>query len=320
MHSLVSMLKYKRMHGTDSIKKFCQSFLHPTFGYPDNDGNYIKIVGDTPTICYAAHYDSVHKSNGMQNVKVKDGIVSLADGSKSECLGADCATGIWLILEMIDAGIDGIYVVHAQEETGCHGSRALVERKPWWLSNIHSVISFDRRGKEDIITHQMGLRTCSDAFAKSLASILSMGHKPDPTGSYTDSNEYAHDVPECTNLAVGYYDQHTSKERQDLNYVADLRDALITADWSKLMIERDPDIVEYAYDDYWGYPFRSGPMDYPTPDEQEEIVDEIFELVCNHPSQIAALLYDYIGDVDYLIDELQRLGADITPNKLQRYK
>src|SRR6056300_891278 len=159
------MLKYKRKHGTDSIKDFCGRFLHPTFGYPDKNGNYELVIGDNPSVCYSAHYDSVHKDNGMQNIQINDGIVTLAKGSKSNCLGADCATGIWLILEMIDAGIEGVYVVHAEEESGCIGSSAMVTSNPKWMQYLKAVISFDRKDKESIITHQMGMRTCSDAFA-----------------------------------------------------------------------------------------------------------------------------------------------------------
>ena len=52
----------------------------------------------------------------------------------SSCLGADCTTGIWLIMNMIEAKvIEGVYVIHAAEEVGCKGSRALVADDPEWL-------------------------------------------------------------------------------------------------------------------------------------------------------------------------------------------
>jgi len=98
VHSLTSMLKYKRKPRTDSIKDFSERFLHPTFGFPDKNGNYELIVGKKPKICFAAHYDTVHSDDGMQNIQINNQIVTLANGSKSNCLGADCATGIWLIL------------------------------------------------------------------------------------------------------------------------------------------------------------------------------------------------------------------------------
>lgn len=321
MHSLVTMLTYKRKHGTESIKNFCSRYLHPIFGHPDKDGNYVLIVGDKPNILYAAHYDSVHKTNGMQKVKVSAGIVTLHPDNEVECLGADCATGIWLILEMIDAGIQGVYVVHAQEETGCLGSQALVNRLPYWLDSIDAVISFDRKGQSDIITHQMGRRTASDAFANSLADILKLGHKPDDGGAYTDSNEYADTVSECTNLAVGYTGQHSAKEAQDLEYASTLRDALIEADWSQLVFKRDPSVVEHIYGDDWGYPFRGFQSYSYAPLVEEDRLDDYYEIIQDYDNAVAALLADYFQSPYDLLDELQRYGADpFRSPLLRRYK
>lgn len=324
MHSLTSMLKFKRKHGTESIKDFCSRFLHPTFGHPDKHGNYELVIGNNPKLCFAAHYDSVHSSGGMQKVQIKNDIVSLANDSDSNCLGADCATGIWLILEMIDAGIEGVYVVHAEEETGCIGSSKLVSDNPPWMDSLKAVISFDRKGKEDIITHQSGLRTCSDAFAVSLDSILGLGMRPDPTGSYTDSNEYSQLISECTNVSVGYNAQHTKGETQDLFFASALRDSLIAADWSKLVFERDPTVVDYYYDRHWGYPQRGSyrsSFDYWDDDgyyipskvvAEDTEADDFLELVCSHPQAVALLLKDFYGNPYDLVDELYEYGANVT--------
>ena len=92
-----------------------------------------------------------------------------------------------------------MYVVHAAEESGCIGSGALVKSNPYWLTHIDAVISFDRYGDNSVITHQMGRRTASDDFARSFADALDLPQLvADTGGSYTDSNEYADKVPECT--------------------------------------------------------------------------------------------------------------------------
>jgi len=44
------------------------------------------------------------------------------------------------------------------------------------------------------------------------------GNKCDP--------EFADIIPECTNLSVGYFDQHSVKERQDIKFLEDLANAL----------------------------------------------------------------------------------------------
>lgn len=239
--TLIEMLRFRRAPGTKSIRAFEKRFLFPIFGKPDIAGNYSLDVGQYPNVIFAAHFDSVHYTGGMQRIEIIGDCVTLAPSEmKSNCLGADCATGIWLILEMISAGISGRYIVHAEEERGCIGARWIVKNRPEMLKGIDAVISLDRKGTGDIITHQSPGRTCSDDFADSLALILGLPMKASDRGSYTDSVEYADDISECTNLSVGYYSQHTEKESQDLSFAESLRIALIQADWRGLRFSRSP--------------------------------------------------------------------------------
>jgi hypothetical protein len=302
---LIEMLAFKRPQGSDTQKDFCIEYLHPVFGKPDRDGNYIKSIGNKPNIAFTAHHDTVHMDDGIQVVVVQNDIARLSANSTSNCLGADCTTGIWLILEMIRNKIPGLYLIHSGEEIGCVGSKALVKRNPKWLNNLDAVISFDRKGTKDIITHQMGHRTCSEAFADSLNRILGMGHEPDPTGSYTDSNEYSYKVKECTNLSVGYYSQHSRAETQDLFYANNLLNALLTADWDSLVFARDPSVIEYAYENIpasgrnW---YDREPAIY-----QDYIAgdwDELTELVAEYPSQVANILKTYGLTVEDIIEEI----------------
>ena len=294
-HSLIEMLRYKRPEGSLTQREFCKRFLEPTFGRPDKHGNYIHIVGKKPNLCFTAHHDTVHKDDGMQQLVVMNDVVSIADPKTSNCLGADCTTGIWLILGMIEEGVEGVYVIHAAEEVGCKGSSALVSDNPKWLGQIDAVISFDRYGDKSVITHQMGIRTASDAFAKSFAEALNLPQlQADDSGSYTDSNEYALDVSECTNISVGYYGQHGVNETQDLDFADVLLTALCLADWSKLVFERDPTKVE----DTWGYSSKYSKSD-------EVNTYQLEELVIDYPHKIAQLL-DAYGFTPYsLMEECQ---------------
>lgn len=246
---LINMLSYKRPQGSKHQELFCKRFIEPLMGKPDKHGNYIKIIGDKPNVSFMSHHDTVHREGGFQSVFLDNGLLS----SDGDCLGADCTVGVWLMLEMIKANVSGVYVIHASEEIGCLGSRALVDDKPEWLDSIDFAISFDRKGVGSIITHQMGLRCCSETFSESLSDILNLGHTSDNTGSYTDSNEYIYNVSECTNLSVGYYNQHTNKETQDLVYALQLRDRLISADWSKLVSERIPGDYEFDEKPWYGW-------------------------------------------------------------------
>lgn len=295
MELLLEMLQWKRPGTGDfATAMFAEKYLRPVFGAPDEYGNYVRIVkGDNepqPNLCFAAHYDTVHHEGGFQKVEVINNVVSLKDKEDSNCLGADCTTGIFLILEMIEAGISGVYVIHADEESGCQGSGALVKSEPEWMFHVDAVISFDRYGEDSIITHQMGIRTASDTFAKSFADMLGIPSlKPDSGGVYTDSNEYAEIVSECTNISVGYYKQHSKFETQDLVFLERLREALLNADWSKLVFARDPSITEFdRYDNKydWWEDERTG--------MQKEIWEkqDLLELILAAPEDLADFFYN----------------------------
>tara|TARA_R100000030_G_scaffold77195_1_gene60095 strand:- start:225 stop:749 length:525 start_codon:yes stop_codon:yes gene_type:complete len=146
----------------------------------------------------------------------------------------------------------------------------------------------------------MGFRTASDAFANSFADALNMPQlQPDSGGSYTDSNEYAEIVPECTNISVGYYGQHSVSESQDLTYLDKLVFALENADWSKLVFERDPTIVEtinragrygYSLGSHYDYGFG----DNYSYNHNMDNVGQLFELVVDNSYAVAELL-DSLG-------------------------
>ena len=296
MHSLVEMLRYKRPEGSATQKAFCKRFLEPTFGKPDKFGNYIKIIGDKPNVCFTAHHDTVHFKEGFQKLIIMNDVVSISNHADSNCLGADCTTGVWLILGMIEFGVQGVYVIHAAEESGCQGSQQLVASEPQWLSYIDAVISFDRKGQKSVITHQMGLRTASDAFAKSFADVVNISQlEPDSTGSYTDSNEYASVVSECTNISVGYYNQHTKNEVQDLNFADELLIALCQADWSGLVFERDASKVEdlWQRNDKYGYKY----------DYDDDNTFALEQIIIDYPTRVAELLDQYGFNPHTLMEE-----------------
>jgi hypothetical protein len=235
-----------------------------------------------------SHHDTVHSKDGMQTPYIVDDTVFINE----DCLGADCTTGIYIMLSMIELGIEGVYVVHAAEEVGCIGSSAIVMDDPLWLSHVDIAISFDRFGTKSVITHQMGERTCSDDFANSLADQLGLGHQCDAKGSYTDSNEYRGVIAECTNLSVGYYNQHSAKEQQDLVYLDDLIDALAHVDWSKLKVSREPQI---EFDESWSIRGQSW--------GEEESSDEMFQFVRSNPQLVCDMLESYGITYNDLLEE-----------------
>ena len=308
MYSLIEMLRYKRPQGTQTQDEFCERFLEPHFGLPDRHGNYILSIGETPTLCFASHHDTVHRTEGLQQLVVTSNVVSVADTAISSCLGADCTTGVWLMLGMIEAGIEGVYVVHAAEEVGCVGSSALVKDNPYWLTGIDAVISFDRYGDTSVITHQMGKRTASSEFATSFSDAVDLPQLiADPNGSYTDSNEYADVVSECTNISVGYYGQHGVNETQDLEFADLLMYKLCTADWSKLVIARDPSLYESQYEDdnYWSRNWSRLYDEVSSPDMSDDYDREsIISLIENNTCAVADMLIKMGMTPDLLAEEV----------------
>ena len=150
--------------------------------------------------------------------------------------------------EMIRAGKPGLYVFHRGEEIGLVGSGYIADHTPELIEGIDIAIALDRKGTKDVITYQQGSRCCSEAFADSLSEGLGMDYRPSPYGVWTDTASYMWMVPECTNISVGYYGQHSRGEIQDLEHIAALRDALINLDLSKLVVARDPTFAKCVQD------------------------------------------------------------------------
>jgi hypothetical protein len=265
---ILEMFQYMRPTGSKTEQRFIDRFLTPLGFKRDPFKNLVVTVGDNPVILWSSHVDTVHYDEGIQTLHYDGEMLGLSQKSKrtSSCLGADDTAGIWLMTEMIKAGVPGVYVIHHAEESGCVGSGDLARYDEEFFKDIQAAIAFDRYGTKSIITHQMGRRCASEAFSASLGGALRVASgglidlKSDDGGSYTDTNEYRHLVPECTNISVGYYSQHTSRETQDVPYLISLRDALVSADFSALVFERDPTAKEESH--VFGHGFWHGSRTY----------------------------------------------------------
>jgi hypothetical protein len=74
---------------------------------------------------------------------------------------------------------------------------------------------------------------------------LGLSYVKDDGGVYTDSAEFVDIIPECTNISVGYYKEHTHTESQDIDHLERLANACLQVDWDNLPTVRDPKITEY---------------------------------------------------------------------------
>ena len=279
--------------------------------YQDAHGNIVvDNLGSSAQsrVMFTSHTDSIHRSATHTTQKLKrDGdtiTVDLTKTPESTCLGADDATGNYIMLRLLQAGVKGVYVFFRDEEIGGLGSSYFATNpmvKPL-IDQMTHCISFDRMGYDSIITHQACGRCASDMFADELGKRIKEADSTgtldlyaDPTGSFTDSANFADLISECSNISVGYFKQHTVKESQDIGFVEKLTAALEKVDWETLPAHRDPLEIDYGAfaDDGYGY------VDTPSASTALETeIDNIYrygsryatDLTINQPELAAALL------------------------------
>jgi hypothetical protein len=172
-------------------------------------------------------------------------------------LGGDDTAGVWLMLNLLSSGVPGLYIFFRSEERGSNGSHYMERNEPNILEGINKAVALDRRDYFDVITHQGGTRTCSDKFAKAIANQLGGGYKPSSGGIHCDSANLTYLVPECTNISVGYFQEHTNNEILDLDFIEKLFHKLKGVHWSSLPVDK---VVEskmlaqknlYSFNDNW---------------------------------------------------------------------
>lgn len=222
----------------------------------DKFGNYFYKIGESKTI-FASHIDTVSQVyKGVNHIVSNDGKTIYTDGKTT--LGADDKAGMTVMLWMMKNKVPGLYYFFIGEEVGCIGSG--LASKNLDFSEYDRIISFDRRGTDSIITYQSSGRCCSDEFAEHLSEELNQfgfSYKIDTGGVYTDSAEFMDLIPECTNVSVGYYKEHTVNEHQDIEHLINLSEACVLVDWENLITKRDPSKKEYKsfWSDHYDYDF-----------------------------------------------------------------
>lgn len=217
----------------------------------DSVGNYYKIIGENPTTMFTSHLDTADRKQGITKLftmKDENGDeIIYTDGST--ILGADDKSGVAVMLYMMANNVPGLYYFFMGEERGGIGSGLLssVYDETSYLKNIKRCVSFDRRDVRSVITSQLGRVCCSNEFGTALCKEYNqngLNLSLDPTGIYTDSASFLEQIPECTNISVGYYNEHTGKERQNISYLERLAKASVLVNWDSLPTVRKIGIDE----------------------------------------------------------------------------
>ena len=307
----------------------------------DAHGNLWLIVGDNPTTLFTAHTDTVHAMADTPSYKVE--YLTLHNGDLAMrragggILGADDGTGVYILHQLIERDVAGVYAFFRGEERGGIGSSAAASDLnseaslvSTVLTGVTKAIAFDRKGYYDVIRYQSGGECCSDDFALALCDALSTEDNiflPED-GVYTDTAEFIHNIPECTNISVGYFNQHTSDEWQNVSFVHRLVDQLASVDFDVLPISRDPLAARSRYswrstttprETYyvpptgsWDYNDSLVGMDY-YEDEEDKKYDILMELTSAIEEDFGTAVDDQLID-DVLIllsvDEITALQAE----------
>lgn len=216
----------------------------------DQFGNYYKIIGKSQTM-FTSHLDTADRT--QTDVTVYSTILAngdeMLDTNKTTILGADDKSGVAVMLYMMSHNIPGIYYFFIGEERGGIGSHQVagVFETIEHLQGVKRCVSFDRRNYHSIITHQLGRQCCSNQFAEALSKELNksgLSISLDSTGVYTDSASFIDEIPECTNISVGYFSEHSRNESQNISYLQRLANACLNVDWESL-----PTVKQIGFDE-----------------------------------------------------------------------
>jgi len=254
-------------HGSEDglVESMIEQGIFPVDLQKDIHGNYFYKIGESRTI-FASHLDTVSKEE-TEVVHTFDGDIVGTDGKTT--LGADDKAGVTVMLHLMKNGIPGLYYFFIGEEVGCIGSGLASSMSIQdFKGKYDRIISFDRRDVDSVITYQSSTRCCSDAFADALAKQLNysgLKYRKDEGGVYTDSAEFTSIIPECTNLSVGYYKEHTFNETQDIKHLERLANACLSVDWENLPTERDMTKKEYRSYGSYNYGGYKNYSNYATP-------------------------------------------------------
>lgn len=265
---LFELLRHASPHGLE--KHIINLLPFKKEGKVDEFGNFIIKVGDAKTM-FSCHMDTVHHADKQFIESGQKGLIHLLtlgpEAKESDIgfvwggitnkdkalphkynpiqLGADDKAGCWIMSEMIDHDIPGLYIFHAGEEAGGLGSSWILKNTPALVKGIDRAIAFDRAGTADVIGWQRGGTCASMKFMTALCEQLnkfmpaSNLYKPDIHGTFTDTANYITLIKECTNISVGYYNQHGFNEKLDFFYLTKmLMPAILQVKWDELPAER----------------------------------------------------------------------------------
>lgn len=207
------------------IRKHAEKILSPLVDHLtfDSKGNILAQKryrgGNGPTILLNAHLDTV--------VPIDPGRIILKENniwtSSSGILGADDRAGVAVLLQMArnleKSSFRGTvkFILTVEEEIGLVGAQHVDE---YFLWDIDAAIVLDRRGTGDIVVSGGGyIPFCDEIYGQFMeAAAVKTGLKnwKCTNGGSSDTRIWAAHGIQSVNLSVGYFNEHTSDEKLDV--------------------------------------------------------------------------------------------------------
>lgn len=211
------------------IQFFTKKLLKSGRDFHRIGGNLICI--DKPeTPCLVAHMDTVNDSAMSTPIIESGGFLY----RKNTILGADDRAGCQIIHNHFN---NCNFILTVDEESGGLGAE-VVGDTPYIQQLVNDMkvpclLEFDRRGNSDIV----GIYNdyCDERLSDAIQAIAP--DYTDATGTFTDIDRLKPLGLQGVNLSVGYYDQHTNREKLNLKEFARAdklaKDLLkgLTGDW-----------------------------------------------------------------------------------------
>lgn len=252
LNNLYYLLRKVRYFGTEESTFFELGFKKEQ-AYYDTFGKFMfgyVSVGTSNTM-FTCHLDTV------ENKRIGTNKAIYLDSKKNhifannQVLGADDGAGVALLCHMIENEVAGHYFFFAGEELGGTGSNYLARNfsKLFPSLKLDKAIAFDRKGTNDVVISQFWGQCCSESFALALCKELGTEYEP-AHGSFTDTANFVDFIPECTNISIGYYNEHSKDEYLDLGYLQRLAKKVLGINWESLPTKRicEP---EFIFEDHW---------------------------------------------------------------------
>ena len=216
--------------------------LLPSNLQKDTIGNYFLKIGQSKTL-FTCHLDTYCKTKEKVNHVIQGNLIGT---DETTILGGDNKAGVTAILYLISQNVPGTYYFFIGEEPilsgGMFGSTELANNSPDFLKQFDRAVAFDRKKKGSIISRQAAQICCSDEFVQALAKEFGSKGVPmqdDKTGYYTDTGAFLELIPECTNISIGVWGEHTKKEFVDISYVETVAKAAAQVNWESLPVVRE---------------------------------------------------------------------------------